>query len=267
MIRTITVGLLIVLCGAAAAEPYAISSSPTISSEASERRFQGLADLLTRTTGKTFVYRRPGSWPGYIESMRESAYQLLFDEPHLVGWRTDNLGHVPLVRLPGTLSYVVITREDETAVVQMRDLAGYAVCAAAPPALGGLVLLSQFHNPSRQPVLKQTGSGREAYGKVLARNCRGAVLRYALYEQLTRSENETRILFLSNAFTNWALSADPAVPSQLQDRIRQVLLDPENSAAKHYLNNGTSDAPNLLPTGTGEYQGYADLLKDFWGFQ
>ena len=63
---------------------------------------QSLAALLTQTTGSAFSYRHPASWPGYIESMRESRYQLLFDEPHLVGWRVENLKHVPLIRLPGT---------------------------------------------------------------------------------------------------------------------------------------------------------------------
>lgn len=228
---------------------------------------RSLADLLTQTTGKTFVYRHPGTWPGYIESMRESRYQLLFDEPHLVGWRVQNLRHMPLVRLPGTLSYVVVAREDEDAVVQLRDLAGYVVCASVPPALGGLVLLAQFRNPSRQPLLRQTTAGRDGYRELLQRNCKGAVLPSTLYEHLAGDNNEIRILFLSKPFANWALSADPAVPTQLQDRIRQVLLDPDHSAAKRYLNNGTTGAQNLQPTGPGEYQGYADLLKDFWGFQ
>ena len=150
--------------------------------------------------------------------------------------------------------------------MQLRDLAGYVVCADAPPALGGLVLLAQFRNPSRQPLLRQTGGPRQSYRTLLERNCRGAVLPRTLYERLARDHNEIRVLFLSRDFTNWALSADPAIPKALQEKIRQVLLDPANSLVTQYLNYGTG-TNELLPTGPGEYQGYADLLQDFWGFR
>ena len=227
---------------------------------------ESLAGLLTQTTGSAFLPHHPGTWPGYIESVRESRYQLLFDEPHLVSWRVENLQHVPLVRLPGTIGYVVIAREDDNNIVQLKDLAGYVVCATVPPALGSLVLLQQFPNPSRQPVLRRTGAGLEAYRGLLTRKCRGAVLTQTFYERFALRNNETRVLFLSEPFANWALSADPAIPAQLQEQIRQVLLDPANSLVTQYLNYGT-DTKKLVPTGPDEYRGYADLLKDFWGFQ
>lgn len=226
-----------------------------------------LAGLLSRNTAGEFVYRQPGNWPSYIKNMRASAYQLLFDEPHLVSWRVENLQHTPLIKLTGTINFVVIARDGDHGVLQLKELAGHPVCAQAPPLMDSLILFSQFPNPSRQPQHRRVVGAQAGYRELISGRCRGAVLPLKLYEELSRTQRETHVLFLSNTLPNWALSADSRISPDLQRQIQAVMLDPANSDVTRRLNNIFSVSNELKTVDPAEYAGHSLLLRDFWGLQ
>lgn len=248
-------------------ETWLISSSPSISREQSEKVFIPIAQLLARVTGKEFEYRYPVNWPGYIHNMRESKSVLLFDEPHLVSWRIENSRHVPLLKLSGNMSFVIITQNNDESIIQLPDLAGRSVCANAPPAIDGLVLLAQFSNPVRQPQIRQAENYTDAYDQLLNRRCRGALLPTRLYENLSRKSNDTRALFLSEAFPNWTLSVDSRIPKALQYQIQQTLLSPDHTQTTGAMINVLDPGSVLLPADGSAYRGYSSLLKNFWGLR
>ena len=249
------------------AEPYIISSSPSLPRQLSEQAFLPLVELLTRTTGGEFIYEYAGNWPGYVKNMRQSRYHVMFDEPHLVGWRVEHLNHVPLIKLSGTLKFVIITRHDDDAIVQLDDLAGHRVCGRVAPGMDSLILFSQFQNPSRQPYLMPVHDAEDGYRNLLQEKCRGAVLRSRLYDRLSGGGRETQILFLSKPFSNWALSADSVVPLDTRDQIKRVILDPGNRGVTSRLRGILATQHEIQSTEGPEYAGYGDLLRDFWGFQ
>lgn len=199
--------------------------------------------------------------------MRSSKYHLLFDEPHLVSWRIENLQHIPLVKLTGTINFVVVTRASDYSILQLKELAGRPVCAQVPPLMDSLILFAQFKNPSRQPQLRRVRSAQVGYRELLDDGCRGAVLPLRFYEGLTRTERQAHVLFLSETFPNWALSADSAMSSTVRDQIRATILNPAHSALMRKLNNVFSNTDNIQAASTSEYLGYTYLLEDFWGFQ
>lgn len=259
--------LLLIVSVCARADGYLIGSSPSLGKQASETLFPPLAELLSAATGSSFSYRYSGNWPVYIKSLRDSAFALMFDEPHLVSWRVEHTGHIPLVKLEGPLDFVIVTLDDDDEIIQLRDLAGRTVCADAPPALDALVLFAQFHNPSRQPVLHRVRDPLSAYRRLLNSGCRGAVLPSRLYERQSRNNNRTRVLFLSRPFPNWAVSADPRLPASTRERIRQALLDPKNVTVTRPLAEAVAGSRGLQPTAQSDYRGHAGLLEDFWGLQ
>lgn len=246
---------------------YLISSSPSIPRERSEKVFVPIAQLLSKTTGEHFEYRYPVNWPGYIQDMRESTSQLLFDEPHLVGWRLDTGRHSPLLKLSGAVRFVIIARTDDKSIIQLSDLAGYTVCANAPPVLDGLVLFAQFRNPVRQPQIRQAKDAVAAYGQVLNKRCRAAVLPERVYKKLSHSVNNTRALFLSETFPSWTLSADFRVPKSLRDQIQRTLLSPDHRRLTDALIEVFYPGSSLLPTRGSDYRGYGSLLENFWGLR
>ncbi len=248
-------------------ETWLISSSPSFARKQSEQVFIPIAQLLARVTGKDFEYRYPVNWPGYIQDMRESNSVLLFDEPHLVSWRMENGKHIPLLKLSGNMSFVIITRNNDESIIQLSDLAGRSVCANAPPARDGLVLFAQFNNPVRQPQIRQAKNFIDAYDQLLNGRCRGALLPARLYENLSRNGNDTRALFLSETFPNWTFSVDNRIPKPLQNKIQQTLLSPSHTGITSAMINLIDPGSALLPAAGSEYRGYSSLLKNFWGLR
>lgn len=226
-----------------------------------------VANLLQRITGENFRYVYMAHWPGYIEDMRNSRFSLLFDEPHFVGWRLTNRLHVPLVRLSGKLSFVIVSRRSDESIVQLSDIAGHSVCAAVPPALGGLILFERFDNPSRQPRLRPTPGFGEAYDQLVGGHCRAAVLPSGQYETLADRRKLLRVLYLSEAYPNWALSVDKRIPSPVVNRIRDALLDPGNGRVADAVTGEFGPGIHLLPANEEEYKNHSRLLDDYWGLQ
>jgi ABC-type phosphate/phosphonate transport system substrate-binding protein len=248
-------------------ETWRISSSPSFTREQSEKVFIPIAQLLTKATGKDFEYRYPANWPAYIQSMRESKSVLLFDEPHLVSWRIEHGKHIPLLKLSGNKSFVIITRNNDESIVQLSDLAGHPVCANAPPAIDGLVLLAQFNNPVRQPQIRQVKNYTDAYHQLLNGRCRGALLPARLYENISRNGNNTRVLYLSEIFPNLTFSVDSRIPKPLQYQIQQILLSPDRTDTTGAMIDIIDPGTALLPAARSEYQGFSSLLKNFWGLR
>ena len=264
---TIVSFLVFAVSSGAQGETWLISSSPSFTREQSEKVFIPIAQLLTEATDKDFEYRYPANWPAYIQSMRESKSVLLFDEPHLVSWRIKHGKHIPLLKLSGNRSFVIITRNNDESIVQLSDLAGHPVCANAPPAIDGLVLFAQFKNPVRQPQIRQVKSYMDAYDQLLNGRCRGALLPARLYENISRNGNDARVLYLSETLPNWTFSVDSRIPKPLQNKIRQTLLSPDHTDTTRAMINVIDPGSALLPAAMPEYQGYSALLKNFWGLR
>lgn len=264
MTRVVLLSIVLVamgIRGLAHGAEYVIGASPGVAKEQGTQLAQSIAILLGRVTGDTFSYAPTTHWPGYIEAMRNSGFSLLFDEPHLVSWRLENQRHIPLVKLSGNMSFVIVARRDDETIVQLTDVAGHTVCAGVPPALDGLILFEQFENPSRQPRIKSTRSAQEAHENLVQEECRAAVLPTAHYESLQNNGKPLRVLFLSRSFPNWTLSADNRVPAL--DEIREALLDPANGAEA--IISELYPGARLLPANENEYKGLARLLEGFWG--
>jgi hypothetical protein len=134
------------------ADIITLSAPPRDSEEEGRRRFEPLAEYLSKTLGKKVVYRHPGSWGVYQGAMQKGAYDLVFDGPHFNGWRMEKLDYSVLVKAPGDFSQVVVVRKDNTAS-DLKRLAGRKVCAHEPPNLGTLIMQGAFDNPARQPLI------------------------------------------------------------------------------------------------------------------
>lgn len=253
----------------AIAEPFVFTSPPREVAKKGKEDFGPIAEFLTKTTGKEFVYEHPGNWLSYMKDMQTGKYDLIFDGPHFVSWRVAKLNHAPLVRLPGGLDFVVITNKNSKKVEKLEDLAGRYVCGHAPPNLATMTMQAQFTNPNRQPQIRVVRGFPNAYKGLLAGSCDGAVIPAKVYNKLNKEDPQksTRILFHSKPLPNQAFSADPRITPELQNKIRQALLSPEGVKATANLRTRFVGGKELLPTDRNEYQGFGYLLQEIWGFQ
>ncbi len=253
---------------AADAETYVFTSPPREDPVRGEQVYGPITRYLSKSVDADFVYQHPDNWLSYQKDMQGGRYDLVFDGPHFVSWRVENLAHTPLVRLPGALEFVIVARRGDQQIIGLTDLAGHVVCAHAPPNLATLTLQNQFPNINRQPQIKAIRGFPNAYKALLDNQCRATVIPVKIYNKLSQAEESprTRVLFQSRPIPHQAISAAPRIPAALQEQIRQALLSEEGVAATAKLRDRFAGGNQLLPTDTEQYKGFAVLLRDFWGF-
>lgn len=64
--------------------------------------------------------------------MRDNKYDIVFDEPHFISWREENLRHEVLVKLPGKLQFVLVTDKSNKKVGKAKNLIGKNICGISP---------------------------------------------------------------------------------------------------------------------------------------
>ncbi len=159
-IRSILALLLLVVgvtAQAADDDTIVFATAPTHSKDETTKLYTPLMRYLSEVTGKKFVIEPAANFVEYSVRMRLDKYDMVFDGPHLTGWRVANMEHTPIVRFPGTIKIVVAAKK-ESGLSSMKDLeGGYArVCAFSSPNMLTMAFLSHFPNPVRQPHLIRT---------------------------------------------------------------------------------------------------------------
>lgn len=246
---------------AVAPSQFVLTAPPRGSVAEEQAVYTPIADYLSKVTGKKVVYKFSDNWLSYAKNMTEGDYDLVFDGPHFNGWRVDKLGYTPLVKLPEPFVFAVVTKSSNSEIHDLKELAGYTVCANPAPNLGTLTMLSQFDNPSRQPYLIVTKGWQNSYDGLMAGKCAATVLPLKNLDKYDHgAANAVRILYESHPLPNQALSAGPRVPPAMQAKIRQALLSPEGRRVASRLLNTYASA-EFVPATRQEYAGLGNLLK------
>jgi ABC-type phosphate/phosphonate transport system substrate-binding protein len=240
------------------------TAPPRENAEDAKRIYEPVADYLSRALGKKVAYQYPGTWGVYRSEMLKGSYDLVFDGPHFNSYRAERLGHTILVKAPENHEFAVIVKKGEkyNAVNQM---AGRGFCTHAPPNLGALVLLSQFDNPARQPLLKDTQGWDKIYQGVASGQCAGGVMPVANLKKLDKN-GLMKVLYKSKPLPNQALSAGPRISPEDQARIAQALLSPDAIVPTALLRETFKIGASLAPANNEEYAGVGDYLRSEWGY-
>ena len=170
----------------AADDEIVFSTAPTHSKKETIKLYTPLMSYLSEVTGKKFVIKPAANFIEYSVRMRLGKYDMLFDGPHLNGWRMANLEHTPIVRFPGTIRIVVAAKKDSR-LTSMEDLeGGYArVCAFSSPNMLTMAFLSYFPNPVRQPSLVRTQGFKHLVSCLKSDHGQAAVLRDKLWGKIS----------------------------------------------------------------------------------
>ena len=253
----------------AKADGFVFTAPPREKPAAGDLLYGPIADFLTETTNHTFTYKHPDNWLSYMKGMRMGEYDVAFDGPHFVSWRVAAVEHTPLVRLPGKLEFVVISRKDNGDINELRDLAGRPICGHAPPNLATLTMLDQFQNPARQPRVEVVRGFKNVYKAMVANKCDAAVIPAKIYKKLNKKDEQklTRVLFHSTGLPHQAISVASAIPADVQQEIQAALLSPAGIAATEKLRKRFAGGKEMIITDKAEYEGYGFLLSDYWGFE
>lgn len=247
------------------AEPTLVfAASPRETPEEGREVYQPILDYLSKAIGKKIVYRHPGTWGVYRTEMLRGTYDLMFDGPHFNGYRAEKLSHNVLVKLPDVFEWVVITKKDEK-FTDVSQMAGRTFCAFPPPSLGTLLLLDQFKNPARQPLIVITKGWNEMYDEVAAGRCVGGVLPFANLKKID-SKDLMKIIYKSPPTPNQAVSAGPRISLPDQERIVAALTAPAAVAPTAKLRATYKSGQSFVAAKNQEFHGLAALLRNEWGY-
>lgn len=241
------------------------TSAPRDSAENEAQIYQPVVDLLTKAAGQKVRFLHGDNFLVYQSEMRKGTYDIVFDGPHFVSWRMVKLQHVPLVKFPGNLVFVLAVKKDQVRINGLKDMAGRTMCAFPPPNLATLSVQFEFDNPSRQPMILESETFPQSYKKMMAGKCVGAILQKKLFEDLDKEKQLAKVLFTSKPVPNQAFSAGPKVTPEMRERIAKALLSPEGLAATQKMRD-LYKTQTLVPATVEEFQGLGVLLRDVYGF-
>lgn len=244
-----------------------LTAPPRETVTAGEKQYGPIAKSLSEVLGVTVEYKHPKNWLVYQREMRNDKYDIVFDGPHFVSWRVANLGHEPLVKLPGTLQFVLLSMKDNNGVNSPNDLVGKRICAISPPHLSILAVLSNYKNPVRQPIIKGIKGGMGKVAKSFfsqKAGCEAMVLRTLFANKKLKPEQREKLktIFLSKAMPNQAVSVSKRVSPEQREKIKKALTVGKSvESALPVVKRFSKKAKSFIPVKKGEYDSYNLLLE------
>ena len=94
----------------AANDEIIFATAPTHSAEITQKIYTPMLNFLSHKTGKKFTLEVPSSFIQYSSHMQAGKYDMVFDGPHLSGWRMDRQQHTPVVKFPGKIKIVMAAK-------------------------------------------------------------------------------------------------------------------------------------------------------------
>jgi len=258
--------ILTVLCSfsAQAKDEIVFSTAPTDPPEVTKKLYTPLLNYLSSVTGKTFVIKPASSYIEYNNGTLKGEYDMTFDGPHYTAWRMERQGHVPVARLPGDISIVVILRADST-ISSMDELVGKKVCAFSSPNMLTMDFLNFFPNPVRQPVLLR----EQGFGDIVKCLKEGKGEAAVLRDKVWEKQDQTGLKLLPQQFRSYperTFSVSRDVEAEVIAKISAALVSEEGiKASAALLQQFKKD--KFIPADAKAYEGVGALLAPIWGFQ
>lgn len=236
---------------------------PIMDRDATQTAYQPLADYLSRVSGEKVRLVTAYDYADYWLNMKEGThYDLILDAPFYVDYRIKHQNNVPLVRVPGLVSYSLVA-PSSAGVFDPGDLIGKKIASLIPPAPGGLVMTRMFPNAMRQPFVVAVHNSEEALDLLTQGKVAAAMVPSPLAAQAMAQGKDIAIVATSKQTPHMTLTAAPSVPKAVQDKIRRGLLDADKTDAGRAMLKRIG-FERFEATDAKLYDGYSDYLDQQW---
>ncbi|MFN2349406.1 MAG: PhnD/SsuA/transferrin family substrate-binding protein [Thioalkalivibrio sp.] len=168
-------------------------------------------------------------------------------------------GHEPLVKLPGSLEFVLLVNaaQGEGAVTAMGDLVARRICSVAPPNLAPLVVLACYPDVVRQPLIHPARRDmRQALEQFRAGQCDAVVLPTNFYNNILSDADRQglHVLFRSEPLPNQGISVGTRVSEQDRARLVQLITTTGEPTVQPVLQVFARNAERFVPATREEYE-------------
>ena len=250
-----------VTTGNVLAGKYYLSVQPVLPPAQIEQSYRPLANYLSRKTGHEFVVVSYRNFLTYWVKMQKSKdMHFVLDAAHFTDYRVQRKDYKVLAKLPDTVSFSVVTSEDNF-VFDMEELISKKIATMPSPGMGAVRLNEMFPNPVQLPFYIQSSNSVEAVNRVLD----GSVDAAIIPSPLVGSFEGLNTITSTEPVPHMALSASPEVPADVAESVRQALLEAQNTEeGKQML--ADLNVESFQETSPDIYAGYADLLEGVFGY-
>lgn len=266
LIQIIAASSLAFLYAGTAAAEFIFTAPPRETPEQGQALYGPMAEALSKALGVQVSYEHPGSWHSYQKKLRGDEYDIIFDGPHFAAWRIENLEVTPVVRLPGELSFVLMTRSENKAIAATNDLVSKKVCALPSPNLGTLTAYSMFPNPTQQPEFVNIKGGMKAIHQALVDGkCEGAIVRKGFYAKGldVASRAGLKVLQESSALTNQGITVSSRIDANAAEKLTVFLTSPRGqAAAAPIFKRFSKGSEKFVPAQHEDYKGHNLLAEN-----
>ena len=253
---------------AAVGDVITFATAPTQSVDRTKELYGPLAEYLSKETGKDVKLVIPKNFLEYTNKMRKGEYDIIFDGPHFVSWRMENIRHTPIARLPGKLVFVAVVKDDGK-IKKIDDLVARNVCAVNAPNLATLSVLDALPNPVRQPSIVSQRSFKEALNCLKQGKGIAAFLPIKFWKKFTKKgkTDGLKVLYSTSKrpLPPRTFSITKEIDLVTRNKIAAALINSEGQpGAKPLLDRFKSK--QFVAVNKREYNGLSGLLISVWGF-
>ena len=245
------------------------SAPPQYPEEVAREIYGPLIRYLELIIGENVVFEYPSGWREYSKNMREDHYDIVFDAPHFSSWRMKHIDHEAVVRLSGTLGYMVVTNQQEEYINSLRDLVSTEICSLASPNLSTMTVYRLFENPVYMPQIKEIdGTFADVYQALKERQCKAAVLRDTDYEALAPEEQKSiKVIAKSEPMPERTITVSRRLRPKKRI-ITMMLTSVEGSrAGENIFREYGKQQQEFIPVQPEEYKDLDSLLSHVvWGW-
>lgn len=243
------------------AKEYRFVVQPIFKANKTTQIYRPLVQYLNKETGHTFKMVTAKSFLSYWEAMKRGDYDLILDAAHFTSYRIKNMHYTILAKIPDTVSFSLISHEEEL-VLDYNELIGKEVVTLPPPSLGSVRLAQMFPNPMRQPHILSSESAIDAINNVKQRKYFAALVPTPLLNQ----HNDLNLIGSTRPVPHMAISASPKIGKPLQIKIRNALIK-ATATNKGRAMLKQINIPAFHATSATKYRGFEKLLTGVWGYK
>ncbi len=238
-----------------------LSIQPVLPREQILQAYQPLADYLSELSGHNISVKAHHNFLAYWADMRRSrGFDLVLDAAHFTDYRIQKKNYEVLAKLPDTVSFSIVTHEDDT-IFEMEELVLKRVATMVSPSVGGIRLMNWFTDPLRQPRIVYAKNSNDAAQMVLDKKAFAAIIPTALvggFEDLYMVDT-------AEPLPHMGFSAGPQVPADVKAAIKQALITAKDTPRGQEMLTKINFA-EFVATSADEYQGYERLLRNVLGY-
>lgn len=263
-LRILAVLVLGIFFSTSAYSTLVLTAPPRETAEKGEQIYGPIADMLSKTLGEKVVYQHPDDWLEYSSDMRAGKYDIVFDGPHFAAWRMKHLQHTPVVRLPGTLDFVVVTKTNNKRMNKKRGILRGSICGLPSPNLATVSLLSKYQDSITVPKIVEIRGGQtKAFEAYQQGKCDAVVLRLELWNKLPKkATKDSKVIYSTASLPNQSVTVSPRVDPKKHAALVALLRSKKGAQnSKGLLTRFSKKATYFVEARNEEFRDLEKLLE------